>query len=62
MNKRPITMEDEENLTYNEKGDLIRMNPATARYFDYKMKELFKVTSSPVGSFRDKIFLDSEHT
>jgi hypothetical protein len=36
------------------------MNPVTtARYFDYKMKELFKGTSSPVGSFRDKILLDS---
>jgi hypothetical protein len=54
-----ITLEGAETLPYAEKTDLVSRSPvARARYFDHKMRYLFKVLSSPAGPFKENRLID----
>ncbi|KAG8176713.1 hypothetical protein JTE90_003345 [Oedothorax gibbosus] len=62
VNGQDISLENTGNLLYAVKRDLIRKDPVTtARYFEHKMHELFKVILSSVGPFKDHPIQDFYH-
>ncbi|CAD6209869.1 GSCOCG00010855001-RA-CDS, partial [Cotesia congregata] len=59
IDKEEISLIEAEKMDYKEKARLISNDPVTiARYFDYRIRELFKVMKEKNSIFREHVIMD----
>ena len=59
LENKVITLDEAENMNYAKKCDLIRNDPATCvRYFEHRLKCLWKILSAPCGLFQGYELVD----